>query len=394
MNDRRIALWINYAIIFSFAAVVTISSPLLMYIASTFSLSLSQAGILFTANFVGFVSLILMGGILADRYSKKTVLTASLTGISFSLFLFTLVPNIYLACVMMFLIGGFGGSIESVSNSIIIELYPDNATFYINLAQVFFGMGALLGPVTVGVMLGMGISWQSCYFTLGIIFLVLTVAFASIKLPLLPSEERLSWTDFTYLVKDQKFLLICLCLFLYTGSEVGGWGWLSTFVKQNLRFSAVKSSLAVGVFWMSMIIGRFICTLLTRKVRIGYMVIMLSFLASIVTWMFGILSSNQYFIWLLVTLMGLTYSGIWPLLVSYGCAQFEKNKGTVSALLMGSGGIGASIIPLSMGVIAQLLDTSWAIITPALLLFLLGFIFWWLSVSRISRAVSTEIPKG
>ena len=30
------------------------------------------------------------------------------------------------------------------------------------------------------------------------------------------------------LVRDRRFLLICLCMMLYTGAEVGSWGWMST----------------------------------------------------------------------------------------------------------------------------------------------------------------------
>jgi MFS family permease len=91
-----------------FAMVLTAYSTLLTSISSSFSLSLAQSGIIFTANFIGFVIFILAGGVLADRIGKKTILSISLTGFAISLLCFPLSSNFYAALIIMFFIGGFG----------------------------------------------------------------------------------------------------------------------------------------------------------------------------------------------------------------------------------------------------------------------------------------------
>ena len=78
----RYTTYLSYTIMAVFAMVLTIISPLVPEIARSFSLNLAQSGIIFTANFIGFVIFILGGGILADRIGKKPVLIFSLIGFS------------------------------------------------------------------------------------------------------------------------------------------------------------------------------------------------------------------------------------------------------------------------------------------------------------------------
>lgn len=107
--------WINYliySIMFLFAMVLTILSPLLPEISKTYSLSLAETGTIFTANFFGFVLFIIIGGILADRLGKKQVLLISMAGFTVSLLLLPLAPNFFWAFVAVILMGGFGGSID------------------------------------------------------------------------------------------------------------------------------------------------------------------------------------------------------------------------------------------------------------------------------------------
>lgn len=342
--------------------------------AKTFHLSLAQSGILFTVNFVGFSSFIVVGGILADKLNKKLITSVALIGLAFSMLIFPMLPNFYAGIAVMLLIGGFGGIIEGNINAIVAEIYPEKAVFYLNMAQVFFGIGALLGPITAGILISNNVSWQTIYLGLGVLVLVIAFIFFINKTPAPISYEKITWAGFLSLVKDKKFLIICLCMFLYTGSEVGSWGWLSTFLKKNLEFSVTKSSVAVGLFWLSVTVGRFICTTLTNRFSIRNIVIVLAVSSGITTFLAGAIS-NQYAVWICIVLMGFAYSGLWPMIVAYGDKHYTNLKGTVFALFIGSGGVGASIVPLLMGYLAQGVNIRLAIMSPALLFFLLGYVF-------------------
>src|SRR5690242_12261273 len=99
--------------------VITVNSPLLTYIAKTFRLSLAQSGFFFTGIYIGYTAFILFGGILADRLSQKLILSIALVGLTLTVILFPLSPNIYFAIVMILLIGGFLGIVQSNINVVI-----------------------------------------------------------------------------------------------------------------------------------------------------------------------------------------------------------------------------------------------------------------------------------
>lgn len=374
LQHRNAVTNLLFIIIAFFAMVLTIMSPLLTEISKTFSLTLAQTGIIFTANFLGFTVFLIIGGILADLWGKKKVLAISLAGFTLSLVLFPLAPNFPLAFIAIILFGGFGGIVEGTINSLIAEVNPERSIFYVNLAQVFFGLGAIVGPISAGVLVSNGFPWQLCYYILAGAFLLITIAFCYAKLPPLKQSDKISWNGFTKLISDPKFLVIGLCMVLYTGSEVGGWGWMATFCKQNLKFTATKSSITVAVFWGAMSIGRLICGRLALRFSTRKIVIVLASLATIVTVLSGFMQ-NEMAIFLMITAMGLAYSSQWPMILSYGSNYHPENSGTVYALLIGFGGFGGAIIPLVMGLIAANLNNRIAMISPAICFVMIAVIF-------------------
>lgn len=373
MNNRLPSI-LCYLIITVFAMVLTSYSPLLSYISETFSLSLSQSGIIFTANFVGFVVFTIIGGILADKLGKKNILSISVAGFALALLLFPLSGNFYIACITMGLIGGFGGIIESILNAVISDINPENPSFHINLLQVFFGIGAVIGPFLAGLLVSSDIAWQVFYYILGLISLVFSGILIAIKIPQLHNADSISWIYFKALLSDRKFLLICLCMALYTGSEVGSWGWMSTSLKEGMGFSITKAGIAVGVFWSSMTIGRFLCGHLTLKYSLRSIIITLSLLSSVFVLLSG-LRSSEILLWFVIVALGFSFSSQWPLIASYGSEHYKASSGTVFAILVASGGLGTTIIPYLMGVIGEQANLQLASVSPAIFFIAIAFIF-------------------
>lgn len=353
---------------------LTIISPLLTAIAQSFSVKIAQVGILFTAQFIGFVVFILIGGVIADRWGKKIVLSISLIGFTVVILVFPSVHNFNLACLIMIFIGGFGGIIESITSALVSDMNASNKSFYINLVQVFFGFGALIGPIVAGILLSQGVSWKICYYGLGILSFILTIVFIVNKFPNLSSPDKITVNDFKLLIADKRFLFVCMCMAFYTGSEVGGWGWLCTFLDQSMGFTVTKSSVAVAVFWTAMTLGRILCGGLTFKYTVRSIVVMLAFASSAVT-LLSVFVSNEFAIWAVIAAMGISYSSQWPFIAAYGSTHSNAPSGTVFALLIASGGIGSMIIPYSMGVVGEIVNMRAAMIIPTGLLFIVAGTF-------------------
>ncbi len=373
----RLLTSVCYAVMAIFAVALTITSPLLPAIADSFALSMAESGVIFTVSFLGLVAFILAGGVLADRWGKRRVLAAALAGFTAALLAMPLAPSFAAVCAVTFFIGGFGGILESQIGALVVALNPERPSYYLNMAQVFFGVGALVGPIAAGLLLAAGFDWRLCYALLGVLALALTVLFVAIRAPELASTDRISWAAFVALVRDRRFLLICLCLLLYTGSEVGSWGWMSTFLTRSLGFSIVESSVAVGVFWAAMTIGRLLCGQLTLRYDLRTIVIGLAGLAALATLASGLVEARAA-VWLVIAALGLTYSSQWPLIAAYGSERYTTSSGTVFALLVGSGGLGTTVVPYVMGLIGERATIRAAMISPAALFLAIVAIFWWL----------------
>lgn len=374
MNNRKISTWLCFAVLLFYAAVLTSISPLLAEISKTYNLSMAESGFLFTVNFVGFSVFILFGGIASDYWGKKAILGISLVTVAVALAMFPLASNFIIACLAMFFIGGCNGVIESIANALIVDLNPEKSGLYVNLAQIFFGIGALIGPIVIGMALEAGVSWQTCYYVLSILFVIISVVFYANKLPALPPPDKVSLKFLGTLVTDKKFLLICLCMFLYTGAEVGAWGWMSTFMQNEFKFSVSQSSVAVGVFWTAIVVGRFLCTIVNMRIKTRIIIIVLAFFSVIVSIFTG-LAQSELQVWLTTIILGLALSGQWSLIAAYGSDIYRKSSGTIIAALVGSGGVGMAVIPFIMGVIGQYVGVRASMMSTAVFFLGIGLVF-------------------
>ncbi len=386
----RLLTFVCYAVMAIFAVALTITSPLLPAIAASFALSMAESGMIFTVSFLGLVAFILAGGVLADRWGKRRVLAVALAGFTLALLAMPLAPSFAAVCAVTFFIGGFGGILESQIGALVVALNPERPSYSLNMAQVFFGVGALVGPIAAGMLLAAGFDWRLCYAVLGALGIALTVLFVAIRVPELASTDRISWAAFAGLVRDRRFLLICLCMMLYTGAEVGSWGWMSTFLTRSLGFSIIESSVAVGLFWAAMTVGRLLCGQLTLRYDLRTIVIGLAGLAALATLASGLVEARAA-VWVVIAALGLTYSSQWPLIAAYGSERYTASSGTVFALLVGSGGLGTTVVPYVMGLIGERATIRAAMISPAALFLAIVAIFWWLGQAERRPATLGEL---
>lgn len=361
-------------IIFTFAINLTMISTLLEGMRKTYSLGISQSGFIFTVNFTGFVGFVLIGGYFADRHGKKLILIISTFCFSLLLLLVTFSPNFTVLCILMFLIGGFGGIIESMTMAVLSDMNTKNAVFYVNLSQVCFGVGAIAGPILAGYAISSGYGWQACYAALSVVVFIFSIFLCFCNIPKIIILDSFKPISLFGCFRNSRFMHVCLCMLLYTGSEVGGWGWLCTLLNQKLNFSTSKSSLAVAVFWIAMTAGRFLCGALASNINLRTLIITLAFSSSVLTAV-SCLITNEAIIWVIIALIGLAYSSQYPFLISFGSRQTTESTSTSFPMLMGFGGIGCMIVPYLMGIIGSAASMNLSMLLPAVLLLLIGVIF-------------------
>ncbi len=350
MNKRKIVILGN-GIAIGYSASYTAVSSILLPFSEDMAVDIAAAGLLFTANCMGFIGCILFVDLLLAHHDPRKVFLAALAGFSAAQLLFAVSGSFEAAFLAMVCIGGFQGLIQTHLTELMIEIGGARKTYYINLNMIFYGLGSLAGPLLTGLLLHYGQSWRYFYQMTGISTFVMFLLLCREPITFAKTEEqKREYADSQRL--STPLLFVALCLFLECGAEVSEWGWMAACFTEDLHFSAAASSLAVGVFGLGQILGRMFCGKLSGRFTPRDMVSVLS-AASFVSVLASCLVRTPVAVYLLTLLMGMTFSGIWPLLVSLGSDYVGGSGGREVSFLIVCGSIGSATIPYVMGRVGQ-----------------------------------------
>lgn len=366
----------TYACCISMMAAAMSITALSLFISEAgkrFNLSTSQSGLLFTINFLGFATFTLLGTVLCKKFGKKIVLTAACVGLSVSCLALSVVGDFLIVIVLMFIYGGCGGIIETFVSSFISDLNPEKSAYYINLSQVFFGIGAIIAPLGIGLLLENGVPYSTCYIIMGIIAAFCGVLMSQVKSKKMEEKESTAISDLKSLAKNKMFLVLCVCMVFYAGAEIGTWGWMGTFLEQNFSFTPLYASFAMTSFWVAMTVGRYLCGFLSKRIPLARLIVILAWLS--VVFAVALSFSNQNLFFVMAFLLGLACSSLFPFMMAYGEDYVGEAKGTAFALFMVSANVGSMIIPYLIGVVSEKSEFSTAMLVPAMFLAVVALIF-------------------
>ncbi|MEA5001949.1 MAG: MFS transporter [Christensenella sp.] len=366
IGNKKAAIASVYSLMFACAAVLVIISPMLDEIGSEFSLTTIEMGMLIAFQFIGFTIFTILGGIIADKVSKKAVLSVAVIANCILLFLFATVQSFSEVLTLLFFIGGGTGIMESMSTSMAADLNPLKRTFHINFIQAIFGVGALMMPLITGSALAAGVSWRSIYIGVGILYAAVAILFLLVKVPQPEQAGTISFKSVRSLLKNKYFVMTCICLFCYTGAEVGVWGWMSTFTKETMHFDVFASNLTVGLFWGMMILSRTLLSFASSKWSARKIAIVLAALSIPATLMVA-MAASEPMVWVSIIMIGIFYSAQYPMILAHGTQDLKDSTGTVFAIAFASGGVGMSVAPYLMGVIGEAAGSRASLLLPAVL---------------------------
>ncbi len=157
--------------------VVNVSLP---HIAGSLSATPDEATWALTSYLVANAIILPMTGWLANRFGRKRLLMASVTGFTLASFFCGLAPNLPLLIIFRVIQGATGGGLQPLSQAILLEVFPPEER---GKAMAFWALGIvvapMLGPV-LGGWLTDSYSWRWVFYInvpIGIIALLMTHTF-------------------------------------------------------------------------------------------------------------------------------------------------------------------------------------------------------------------------
>lgn len=100
--------------------------------ARNLGLSADKIGLLVAVQNIGFVGSVLIAGAMADTYEKPKLLLFGSLMLAISFFTFYLSELFWINLGLMLLFGAGMGVYEGVADTMLLQLHPERASWYIN----------------------------------------------------------------------------------------------------------------------------------------------------------------------------------------------------------------------------------------------------------------------
>jgi fucose permease len=233
-----------------------------------------------------------------------------------------------------------------------------------NLMHGAFAVGAVAGPVLLGAILASGLAWTILFRAIAAVFAVLCIALAAMRF------DRLGTVDGPKPTKGGKasakgaaYWLGFVCLLLYVGAEMGISNWIAEYLVRIFAADPATASLAVSLFWVGLLAGRFGVPALYRgkhpeRVLVASSLLLLASTAALCA--LGYLTkagaASSAALWApgaATFLAGLGCSIVYPTVVSLVGIACEGGQSEAVSFAISGGGVGLFAFPFLMSALAQ-----------------------------------------
>jgi fucose permease len=299
------------------------------------------------------------------------------------------------------LIGLGQGCVEIGVSWCTLRIDRENTGRPMNLMHGAFAVGAILGPLSVGVLMHSGLDWTAVYRGMAIIFALIAAMVLLTELPAVVPQITESGEKPERLSKNPAYWLSFLALFLYVGVELGVSNWVAEYFVAVFAYSSAASAMLVSLFWVGLLVGRFGVPLLYKGARQDAILVGLSALAalSVVSLtLLGFTTLNPVtddIGRVLVFLAGLGCSIYYPAVITLLGKCFPHAQSQAIGFAATGGGIGAFLFPFIMSAISQNWGIRAGFATYAIFAVAMTVVAAWLSIlAKMSHTSASKIVRS
>lgn len=353
----RVLFFAMFGIFTIFGTFVTIFGATLPKILSGFGWSYFTAGLVLAAGSVAYFTATFLAGPLVKHWGAKAAILLGLGCAAVGMLFFAATAGPLTNLLLSGLIGLGQGFLEVGANWATLRMDTEGKGRTMNMMHSAFAIGAILGPVAVGLLLKAGLDWITVYRGIAAIL-------AGMILLTLPLQLRLGQTKepaapLRGAGRDPAYWISFLALFCFVGVELGLSGWLAEYFVQVFAYQPGESAFLVSLFWAGVLAGRLGVPLLYHGPHQGAMLVGLAALATLSTAAlcllgFAPVTSGTATLGLgLVFLAGLGCSIYYPAIISLLGKRFPLAQSQAIAFAATGGGVGAFVFPFVMSALAQ-----------------------------------------
>lgn len=326
-----------------------------------YRLGMAAAGSFHYASMSGIGLAAILLGFLADRLGRKGTILLGLGLFCVTSALFA-AGNGFAMFVLLLFVSGLGiGIFKSGALALIGEVSGSTREHAanMNLVEGFFGVGAIIGPAIVTLLLESGASWKWLYLIAAALCALLIVGSAVTPFPSSApaAEQKADPLDALRMLGDPLAVFFAALLVLYVAAEAAVYVWAPTYFTGYKGPGAGLAAFVVSVFFILRAVGRFLgAWLLSRFDWTAVLALCSSAMALL--FVAAVVGGRSVALFALPA-TGLFMSVLYPTINSTGISLFNKNRhGSIAGFLLFFTCVGAVLSPLAMGALGDALGSS------------------------------------
>jgi MFS transporter, FHS family, glucose/mannose:H+ symporter len=323
---------------------------------------LAEQGNLFGILSAGLLVSSAIAGPAIDRFGNKPVLVSAAAMVTAALVAFATANGFSAAAAAALLLGVGGGWLNTASNAVVSDVFPEDRGRMLNVLGMFFGVGALFVPLVVAAALDRLSITGIMLLCAGVAG---TAALASALPRFPPPREGASFSvvEMLRVGRDPGVLLLAVLLLFESSNESALSGWTSTYVGAMGWTPRAATAVLVG-YWITAIAGRALAAraqswMAKERLVIAYSILSIvgcAVLLASAGWLPGLALGA------LATSLGL--SGIYPTVLAIAGDRYHRFAGTIFGFLFTVGNSGNILSPLALGHISQAFGLRAGMLVP------------------------------
>lgn len=342
-----------------------------------FGLNNTLAQLIPMAVFAWFFLLAVPVGLLQERIGKRNMLNIGMlltaTGLLLPFFIYS-----FIALMAGFALLGIGNTIIQVSaNPLLIDVVPSkSSSSFLSLSQFVKAVGSMVAPYLATYFALQFGNWKLLLLVFGGVSLLSVVWLHFTKISETPArEEKATVGSCLRLLGNGYIALMVLGIFFVVGLDVGINSSSGQFLMEKMNMDSEPAMQGRSLYFFGKMLGTFLGALLltrlsSKKFLLG------SSLGTLSTVLIFIYSPTPFLAVVLMFLIGLAASNIFPLIFSITVNKFKQRSNEISGLMIMAVSGGAFIPPI-VGKITDLFTiTAGMYIFIACSVYLIGVSFY------------------
>ena len=331
-----------------------------------FGISAAQGGLIPFCGALAFGLCALPAGLLATRKGKKFLMLLGLLITALGHLLPCFLLQRFSHLLLAILVIGMGMTCLLVAGNPLLREVTGPARFARDLtfAQFIKSLGSIAGPYLIALIVSMGYSWKGIFPVFALVPLATLIAIVPVRIPETIQVRPATLRDIFRILKARTVQVKVLGIFLFVGSEMGMNTLLATHMWQTYGLSIEVDAIRYGqgLFWLAQGAGRMLGALILNWMQPArfFLVCALAGLAGLAGLMFG----DRSLAIASVALCGASFANIWPTLFAL-LLETRPHLASEIAGLAVMANLGGAVLPLAMGLVADLSAVRWCFLVPA-----------------------------